>query len=122
MLSIKLYKNIRAKKNWDKAEKEVLEDDKLNEENIDIDEDDFPINSNQVEIQLTNTKVLTKKPDKINKCLLFLQYHYIKKNMKVELSEEEWELIDSIRNYKKIYPPSLNLELYIDYLVDKLME
>lgn len=42
--------------------------------------------------------------------------------MKVELSEEEWELIDSIRNYKKTYPSSVNLELYIEYLVDKLME
>ena len=42
--------------------------------------------------------------------------------MKVELSEEEWELIDTIRNYKKTYPPSSNLELYIDYLIDKLME
>lgn len=42
--------------------------------------------------------------------------------MQVELTEEEWELIDTIRNYKKTYPKSGNLELYIDYLVDKLME
>ena len=42
--------------------------------------------------------------------------------MEQELSEEEWELIATIRNYKKTYPRSVNLELYIEYLVDKLME
>ena len=41
--------------------------------------------------------------------------------MKTELTEEEWELIDTIRNYKKTYPKSKQLEVYIDYLVDKLM-
>ena len=42
--------------------------------------------------------------------------------MQVELTEDEWELVDTIRNYKKTYPRSSNLELYIDFLVDKLME
>ncbi|MGB3590881.1 MAG: hypothetical protein WBA16_04280 [Nonlabens sp.] len=42
--------------------------------------------------------------------------------MKVEISDEEWELLDTIRNYKKTYPRSIDLELYIEYLVDKLME
>jgi len=39
-----------------------------------------------------------------------------------ELSEDEWELIDTIRNYRKTYPKSGELELYIEFLVDKLME
>ena len=39
-----------------------------------------------------------------------------------ERTEEEWELIDTIRNYKKTYPRSGELELYIEFLVDKLME
>lgn len=42
--------------------------------------------------------------------------------MKKEVSEQEWELIDTIRNYRNTYPKSENLELYIEYLVDKLME
>jgi hypothetical protein len=42
--------------------------------------------------------------------------------MQVELTEAEWELIDSIRNYRKTYPRSMELELYIEYLVDQLME
>ena len=42
--------------------------------------------------------------------------------MQKEITNQEWELIDTIRNYKKTYPRSVNLELYIDYLVDKLME
>ena len=39
-----------------------------------------------------------------------------------ELTEDEWELIDTIRNYRKTYPRSGHLELYIEFLVDKLME
>lgn len=43
--------------------------------------------------------------------------------MQTKLTEAEWELIIStIRNYKKTYPRSAELELYIEYLVDKLME
>ena len=42
--------------------------------------------------------------------------------MKEELTENEWELIDSIRNYKKIYPKSIELEIYIQMLLDKLMD
>ncbi len=42
--------------------------------------------------------------------------------MKIELNDQEWELIDTIRNYKKTYPRSMELELYIEFLVDKLME
>ncbi len=42
--------------------------------------------------------------------------------MKKELTEPEWELIEMIRNYKKTYPRSEQLEMYIEYLVDKLME
>lgn len=39
-----------------------------------------------------------------------------------ELTQDEWELIDTIRNYRKTYPRSGNLELYIEFLVDRLME
>ncbi|HLW31095.1 MAG TPA: hypothetical protein VKX40_02455 [Aequorivita sp.] len=42
--------------------------------------------------------------------------------MQTKLTETEWELISTIRNYKKTYPRSAELELYIEYLVDKLME
>ena len=42
--------------------------------------------------------------------------------MKQEISQQEWELIDSIRNYKKVYPRSVELEMYIDFLLDELMK
>ena len=42
--------------------------------------------------------------------------------MKKELTEKEWELIETIINFKKIYPPSIELELYIYALLDKLMD
>ena len=42
--------------------------------------------------------------------------------MQTTLTEAEWELISTIRNYRKTYPRSTELELYIEYLVDKLME
>lgn len=42
--------------------------------------------------------------------------------MQVELTEEEWGLISTIRNYRKTYPRSMELELYIEYQVDQLME
>lgn len=34
-----------------------------------------------------------------------------------EITETEWELIDSIRNYKNIYPKSIQLEVYIDFFI-----
>ena len=51
MLGIRLYKRIRQKKSWDKAEKEVLADHTLpdlgeaTDEISAVNEDDFPINS-----------------------------------------------------------------------------
>jgi len=65
MLSIKLYKRVREKKNWEKEEKKVLKDDEIHDEidnikvdkiepikndfdsddDLDIDKKDFPINS-----------------------------------------------------------------------------
>lgn len=32
--------------------------------------------------------------------------------MQTKLTETEWELKSTIRNYKKTYPPSAELELY----------
>lgn len=41
--------------------------------------------------------------------------------MKKELTELEWELIQAIRNFKKSrHNPSVQLEAYIDYLVEEL--
>lgn len=43
--------------------------------------------------------------------------------MKVELTELEWELIQALRNFRKSYHnKSIQLELFIDELVDKLKE
>lgn len=42
--------------------------------------------------------------------------------MKKEISKKEWELIDTIRNYRKVYPPSIELEIYIQQLIDELMD
>ncbi|ERI81418.1 hypothetical protein IX307_001195 [Bacteroides pyogenes] len=42
--------------------------------------------------------------------------------MKKEITENEWELIETIRNFKKVYPPSVELEIYIYSLLDVLME
>ncbi len=42
--------------------------------------------------------------------------------MKKEISEKEWELLEAIRNFKKVYPPSIELEIYIYNLVDQLMD
>ncbi len=39
-----------------------------------------------------------------------------------ELTEKEWELIEMIRNFKKVYPPSIELEIYINELLAELME
>lgn len=43
--------------------------------------------------------------------------------MKKEITEKEWELIQAIRNFRKSkHNPSINLELFIDQLVDELKE
>ncbi len=42
--------------------------------------------------------------------------------MKKEITDAEWELIDSIRNFKKVYPPSIHLEIEIYTLLEKLMD
>lgn len=44
------------------------------------------------------------------------------RSMRKELTEREWELIETIRNYKKTYPPSVELEWYIMMLVDILLD
>ena len=46
----------------------------------------------------------------------------MRQDMKKELTEKEWELIETIRNFKKVYPPSTELEIYIYSLLDVLME
>ena len=43
--------------------------------------------------------------------------------MKKEITEKEWELIEALRNYRRsMNNPSLELEYYIDNLVDALKE
>lgn len=43
--------------------------------------------------------------------------------MKKELTETEWELIEALRNFRKSYHnQSVQLELYIDELVDRLKD
>lgn len=43
--------------------------------------------------------------------------------MKKEITEKEWELIEALRNYRKSrHNPSLELEEYVDELVDLLKE
>lgn len=42
--------------------------------------------------------------------------------MKKDITEKEWELVESIRNFRKIYPPSIDLEFYILHLLNELME
>ena len=43
--------------------------------------------------------------------------------MKKEITEKEWELIEALRNYRKsMHNPSLELEYYIDDLIDSLKE
>lgn len=41
--------------------------------------------------------------------------------MKKEITDTEWELIQALRNYKRSkHNPSVQLELFIDYLVEVL--
>lgn len=43
--------------------------------------------------------------------------------MRKEITEKEWELIETLRNFKNSkHNPSIQLELYIDQLVDELKE
>lgn len=43
--------------------------------------------------------------------------------MNAELTKLEWELIQALRNFRKSYHnKSIQLELFIDELVDKLKE
>jgi len=40
-----------------------------------------------------------------------------------KISEKEWELIEALRNFRKSkHNPSIQLELFIDQLVDELKE
>lgn len=40
-----------------------------------------------------------------------------------QITEKEWELIDALRNFRNSrHNPSIQLELYIDRLVDELKE
>lgn len=43
--------------------------------------------------------------------------------MRKEITEKEWELIETLRNFRKSkHNPSERLEYYIDELVDNLKE
>jgi hypothetical protein len=37
------------------------------------------------------------------------------------MTDKEWELIQTIRNFRKMYPQSTEFELYINHLVIELM-
>lgn len=44
-------------------------------------------------------------------------------NMKQKITEKEWELLLALRNFRKSqHNPSIQLEIYIDQLVDELKE
>lgn len=43
--------------------------------------------------------------------------------MEKQITEKEWELIDALRNFRNSgHNPSIQMELYIDRLVDELKE
>ncbi len=43
--------------------------------------------------------------------------------MPKQITEKEWELLEALRNFRKSkHNPSVQLELYIDQLVDELKE
>jgi hypothetical protein len=44
-----------------------------------------------------------------------------KPTMNIELKDKEWELIQTIRNFRKMYPQSVEFEIYINHLVTELM-
>ncbi len=41
--------------------------------------------------------------------------------MKTELTDKEWELIQTIRNFRKMYPQSVEFEIYINHILTELM-
>ena len=41
--------------------------------------------------------------------------------MEKKLTDKEWELLETIRNFRKMYPQSIEFELYINNLVIELM-
>ena len=41
--------------------------------------------------------------------------------MEKQLTDKEWELVETIRNFRKMYPQSIEFELYINNLVIELM-
>lgn len=41
--------------------------------------------------------------------------------MEKEISDKEWELLQTIRNFRKMYPQSIEFEIYINHLVTELM-
>lgn len=54
---------------------------------------------------------------------IFVMYLKTISDMKKELTETEWELIEALRNFRKSYHnQSVQLELYIDELVDRLKD
>ena len=54
-------------------------------------------------------------------CLLSLICHNCKANIERELSDKEWELIQIIRDFRKMYPQSVEFEIYINHLLAELM-
>lgn len=45
------------------------------------------------------------------------------KKVNRKLSEKEWELIEALRNFRKSkHNPSIELELFVDYLYENLKE
>lgn len=43
--------------------------------------------------------------------------------MKKEITDKEWELLEALRNFRKSkHNPSIQLEIFIDQLVDELKE
>ena len=56
------------------------------------------------------------------KCIIFVLQKR-KTDMKVELTEKEWDLIESIRNYHKAYPNgNAEQEWYITTLLQELLD
>lgn len=45
----------------------------------------------------------------------------LKSIMEQDLTDKEWELIQTVRNFRKMYPQSVQFELYINHLVTELM-
>lgn len=57
-----------------------------------------------------------------NITIFVLQLNHLN-NMNRQITEKEWELIEALRNFRNSkHNPSVQLELYIDELVDELKE